>query len=131
AFARLADREVMLVLVGPDTRGCRAGFERTVRELGISDRVLFTGMLAGADRVAALAEAVLFAAPSFHENFGVAVVEAMAAGLPVIISDHVYIHHDVSGAGAGAVVPLDVDALVRELDRWLADADLRRSAAPR
>ena len=50
------------------------------------ERVIFAGLLRGADRVAALADADLFGLPSDHENFGISVVEALAAGTPVLIT---------------------------------------------
>jgi glycosyltransferase involved in cell wall biosynthesis len=93
--------------------------------------VLVVGPQYGADRVAVLADADVFALPSYSENFGVAVVEALAVGRPVIISDQVNIHAEISAARVGAVIPLDVDRLAGELRRWLGDEQLRRDAAGR
>jgi len=131
AFARASVGEARLVLVGPDSRGFQRQVEAWVTENGLEGRVLLTGMLTGSDRIAALADATLFALPSYHENFGVSVVEALAAGRPVIISDQVQIHQEITAAQVGAVVPLDVDALARELTAWLADPARREAAAGR
>ena len=131
AFAQARTRDAMLVVVGPDSGGYRATVERMVREHGIQDHVLFTGMLRGPERVAALADATLLALPSFHENFGVAVIEALAAGVPVIISDEVNIHREIAAANVGAVVPTRVEPLAAELRRWLSDDALRAAAAER
>jgi glycosyltransferase involved in cell wall biosynthesis len=131
AFARCTRGPAMLVIAGPDSGGYRAHVERAVRRFGLEDNVLFTGMLSGQQRLAALAEAALFVLPSRQENFALAVAEAMGAGLPVIVSDQVNICADVDRAGAGAVVQLDVGAWAAELSRWLADGPLRTRAGAR
>lgn len=131
AMARLRHKQAMLVLVGPDQGGYKAHLDSLVRRHNLHDRVIFTGLQKGLDRVAALADADLFSLPSAHENFGIAVIEALAAGLPVIISDQVYIHAEITAAEVGGVVPMNVDALANELDRWLDDDALRRAAAER
>jgi glycosyltransferase involved in cell wall biosynthesis len=86
-------------------------------------------MLHGAERIAAMAEADLFALPSYQENFGIAVVEALAAGTPVVISDQVNIHQEISQAGVGGVVPTEIEPLAGELKRWMGDEKLRAGAA--
>jgi glycosyltransferase involved in cell wall biosynthesis len=129
AFARTAD--ALLVLAGPDEEGYRAKLEAEVVRLGLGGRVFFPGMLRGEDKWAALADADLFVLPSYQENFGIAVVEALAAGLPVVISDQVNIQAEVSEAGVGGVTPTQVAPLAAELQRWLTDESLRRTAAQR
>lgn len=129
AFARMGVEEAVLALAGPDDEGYQATVEALARELGIEERVIFTGMLRGPGRIEALADADLFAMPSYHENFGIAVVEALAAGTPVVISDEVQIHREISEAGVGGVTPTQVEPLAAELRRWLTDAELRRRAA--
>lgn len=131
AMAKLENQESQLVIVGPDSRGYRSRVEEMIERLKLQDRVLFTGMLSGTERLAALADADLFALPSEHENFGIAVVEALAAGTPVIVSDQVSIHHEISSAGVGGVVPMEIDALAAELTRWLNDSEKRRLASER
>jgi glycosyltransferase involved in cell wall biosynthesis len=106
-----------------------AQMQSLAKTLNIADRVLFTGMLKGQDRIAALQDADLFALPSDHENFGVAVVEALAAGVPVLISDHVNIRQEIADAGVGVVVPTDPQKIAAALDQWLTDDPLREAAA--
>lgn len=116
AFGRLraAGHDAHLVLAGPDddmadkTRAWLA-------EAGALDRTTFTGMITGDDKLAALADAAMFVLPSYSENFGIAVAEAMACGLPVAISDAVNIWSDVQAAGAGLVGPCDIDATARNM----------------
>jgi len=128
AFSKLKDRDAVLAIAGPDSDGYQHQVESMVKAHGVQHRVVFTGMLRGVDRLAALADADLFVLPSYQENFGVVVVEALAAGTPVIISDQVNLYPDVLAAEVGEVVPTDVDRLAGAMDRWLADETLRRSA---
>jgi len=128
AMAKLVNREAMLVIAGPDGN-FRQKADELIQQHQLSSRVIFTGLVAGTDKVAALADADLLALPSYHENFGLVVVEALAAGTPVVISDQVGLHPDVVAAGVGSAVPMEIDALARELDRWLGDNALRQSAA--
>jgi glycosyltransferase involved in cell wall biosynthesis len=131
AFAKVEAPDAMLVIVGPDSENFQATAESLVREYKIENRVVFTGMLRGPDRIAALADADLFALPSFHENFGIAVIEALAAGVPVIISNEVNVWKEIADAQVGGVVPTKVDPLAAELNRWLSDDSLRAAAARR
>ncbi len=131
AFAAAGRDDAALVVAGPGDDDYRRRLERRALDLGIAERTLFTGMLRGHERVAALADADLFVLPSRQENFGVAVVEALAAGCPVLVSDRVGIHAAIADAGVGGVVSLDVEAIAHALRRWLGDADLRTAAADR
>ena len=110
-----------LVVVGPDSNGYRATIEAMVDQAGLKDRVIFTGMLKGADRVLALAGADLFALPSDHENFGMSVVESLAAGTPVIVSNDVALCSEVIGGKVGSVVQRDPKAIATAIDAWLGD----------
>lgn len=131
AFAQLDVPEAQLVIAGPDQGDYRAEVESMMRAHDLGDRVLFTGMLRGSSRVAALADADLFVLPSHQENFGIVVVESLASGTPVVISDQVNIHREITAAGAGGVVPLDAAALAAEMSRWLGDEQRRADAAVR
>jgi glycosyltransferase involved in cell wall biosynthesis len=126
--------DVALVIVGPDSQGYRATVEKLIADEGDTlrdDRVLFTGMLQGADRVAALVDSDLFALPSFHENFGLSVIEALACRVPVVISDEVNIHQEIARARVGGVTSCAVEPLVIELERWLSDEALCAAASER
>lgn len=130
AFAAVAAEhdDVDLVIAGPDNDHYLPEVRRWVTEHALDARVHVLGMLRGMDRVSALRDASLFVLPSRQENFGITVVEAMAAGTPVIISNEVALHPEVSAADAGEVVPLQVEALADAMRRWLADPS-RCSAA--
>jgi glycosyltransferase involved in cell wall biosynthesis len=128
AFASVP-AEYMLVIAGPDLVGYRTEVQRRIHELGLQDRVVLTGMLRGADRIAAMAAATLFVLPSYQENFGIVVAESLAAGVPVVISDQVNIHAEITRAGVGGVVPTKTEPLAAEMNRWLKDQALRSAAA--
>ena len=75
-----------LVCVGPSDNGHRAELERKVQELKLGDSVMFTGMLTGEQLKAAYARGAMLALVSQKENFGLVVAEALASGLPVVVS---------------------------------------------
>lgn len=129
AFARADVPGAVLVIAGPDAEGYGPTVRKMIAESGAADRIVMVGPQYGADRVAALSDADVFVLPSYSENFGIAVVEALAAGRPVIISDQVNIHEEITAAGVGMVISLNVDRLAGELKRWLGDEGLRRSAS--
>jgi len=102
--------------------------EQMVRQHGLTDRVVFTGMLRGIERIEALVDADVFVLPSYQENFGIVVAEAMAAACPVIISDQVNLHDQVTRAGGGTVVRTNAGELAAALTRFLDDPQLRADA---
>ena len=116
AFGRVlaAGHDAHLVIAGPDddmaekTRGWLAAADAL-------DRTTFTGMITGDDKLAALVDASMFVLPSYSENFGIAVAEAMACGLPVIISYAVYFLQEDESAEAGLVGPCDIDITARNI----------------
>jgi glycosyltransferase involved in cell wall biosynthesis len=120
AFARVAASrpDLHLVVAGPD-EGMGATLRGWIRDAGLETRASIVGMLTGADKLAAFAAATVFVLPSHTENFGVAVLEAMAAGLPVLISDQVNIWREISDAGAGIIVRTETGAVEAGLARLL------------
>lgn len=111
AFAKVARRrdDAHLVLSGPDNEGYGEKVRNWLHREGVFDRATFTGMLTGEDKLSILQDADVFALPSYSENFGISVVEAMACGVPVVISDKVNIWREVVAGGAGRVVPCNAD----------------------
>lgn len=122
SFGRIAQKfpDAHLVLAGPDD-GMGAQVDEWLRKAGVADRATRTGMLEGEDKGAALSAASVFVLPSYSENFGIAVLEAMAAGLPVAISDQVNLWREVEGGGAGLVSPCEAGAFTALLERLLGD----------
>ncbi len=122
AFAAASKKydDLHLVIAGPD-EGMKSKVLSWVSDNNIGKRVTFTGMLRGNETLAAFRDAELFALPSYSENFGIAVVEAMACGVPVIISDKVNIWHEIDRAGAGIVVPAEVSSFSNALIQALGN----------
>jgi glycosyltransferase involved in cell wall biosynthesis len=121
--------DAVLVIAGPDVDGYQAQVEAMARRHNVSDRVLFAGMLYGRDRAAALVDADLFVLPSYQENFGVVVIESLAVGTPVLISDQVNIHRHIAAAGVGDVIPTRVQDWSLRLELAMVDEQTRRQAA--
>jgi glycosyltransferase involved in cell wall biosynthesis len=92
-----------LVLAGSGENSFTIGIERLVLRCGLGAKTRWVGFISGQEKTDALAAADVFALPSLNENFGIVLIEAMNAGVPLLISDEVYIHREVSDAGAGVV----------------------------
>jgi glycosyltransferase involved in cell wall biosynthesis len=92
----------------------------------LTGTVHWPGMVTGDAKWGALRAAEAFVLPSHQENFGIAVVEALACGTPVLISDQVNIWREITGDGAGLVAPDTAEGTLRSLIRWQAlNADTR------
>lgn len=124
AFAKGAPDNAHLALVGPGEQSYVESIKQQVRELGIESRTHFPGMLRDGARLDAFADADLFALPSYQENFGVVVIEAGAAGTPVLISDQVNIHQDISESGSGRVIQCDEQQTADALKEMLSTPDI-------
>jgi glycosyltransferase involved in cell wall biosynthesis len=128
AFARMERRDpaLHLVLAGPDECGWRSELERLAVRLSVGDRVVWTGPLYGALKWGAMRAADVFVLPSHAENFGIAVAEAMACGLPVLVSKEVNIWREIESDGAGMAAADDLEGTAALLDRWLSMPDPER-----
>ena len=133
AFGEVARKRdnVYLVLTGPDNEGYGAKVRAWLQEEGALGRSIFTGMLLGEEKLAVLRDSDIFVLPSYTENFGIAVVEAMACGLPVVISNKVNIWREVSDGGAGIVTDCDSHQVAEAVVRLLDDRNLREEMGKR
>jgi glycosyltransferase involved in cell wall biosynthesis len=84
AWAAIKDPSWQVVIAGPDECGHRAQVEAEIDRLGVAGDFCFRGMVHGAEKSACFADADLFILPTYSENFGIVIAEALAAGLPVI-----------------------------------------------
>lgn len=121
AFAQFVERggAMHLVVAGPDG-GVRQDFERRIREHGLEKRVHLVGPLYGPQKIEALRDAAGFVLPSRQEGFSVAITEAMAVGLPVIITDSCHFP-EVAEVGAGFITQPDADQIAGAITRLAGD----------
>lgn len=116
-----------LAIGGEGNPGYMDGLRRRARAIDKDDRVKFHGWLSGAAKLEALSGASLFALTSSHENFGRAAAEAMLAGVPVIVSEDVFLADQIRSSGAGWVAGREPGELVRILREAMSNAECRVS----
>jgi len=124
ASLRQEKLDLVLLFVGQDDGGMAAVLT-AVRRYSMEDAVVYAGFLRGEDKDAVFAAASLFALPSLDENFGVAVVEAMARGLPVVVTPEVAAGEYVKASGGGLVVQGTAKAVAEGI-RNILNSDLQR-----
>jgi glycosyltransferase involved in cell wall biosynthesis len=126
AFARLARarKDVHLVLAGPDERGGEQQVRQLIRELGVEADVTLTGMLKGVEKLAVLQDCDVYVLSSPSEGMSIALLEALYAGLPVIVTDRVGLSGRIAREGCGLVVEADAQQLHTAL-RAMLDAGAR------
>ncbi len=122
AFAKVAgkDPDLDLVMAGPDPQQWSKELKATAERMGIANRIHWPGMVTGDAKWGAFYGAEAFILPSHQENFGIAVAEAMACGLPVLLADKVNIAEDIAADGAGLMESDTPEGTLRLLERWLA-----------
>jgi glycosyltransferase involved in cell wall biosynthesis len=99
------NKEVHLLIAGKDGGdGYENKVRSWVRKFGLEKAVTFTGFLDGKDKINVLCSSDVFILPSYSENFGMAVIEAMAAGLPVVVTNRVAISNEISQWKAGIII---------------------------
>jgi glycosyltransferase involved in cell wall biosynthesis len=115
----------LLCGANPQDRAYETSIRDQIESSAWASWATLSGFISGELKAQILSAADVFVLPSYYENFGIAVAEAMAAGLPVVISDQVHIWPAIKAAQAGWVVPCEVAALSQVLDEALADAEGR------
>lgn len=120
AFGRIAASipDVDLVMAGPDQEGMQANLQRMAEQAGVAERVHWPGSIDGNLKWGALRGCDAFVLSSHSENFGIAVVEALAVSRPVLISNKVNIWPEIERDKAGLVDDDTLEGTVRLLRRW-------------
>jgi glycosyltransferase involved in cell wall biosynthesis len=114
-----------LAIAGTDEENHVAAVAAIAGATGVAERVHFTGFVGPADKRALLRAASLLVLPSYNENFGNVVLEAMAASCPVVVTPEVGAGEVVRAAGCGEVAPGEPAELGRAIARLVGDSALR------
>lgn len=135
AFARIRRQgaDVHLVMAGPDEVGWQESLAARARELGVDEHITWTGLAVGDLKWGVLRVSEVFVLPSHQDNHSVAMVEALACGVPVLISNQVYVWPEIVRDGAGFAGPDTVAGTHDLLAAWFAlsgrqQARMRRRA---
>jgi glycosyltransferase involved in cell wall biosynthesis len=130
AFGRIAASvpDVDLVIAGPDQEGMQASLQLMAEQAGIASRVHWPGSIKGDLKWGALRACDAFVLSSHSENFGIAVVEALAVGRPVLISNQVNIWLEIDKDEAGVVDDDTLEGTERLLRRWFDMLPAERDA---
>lgn len=114
------DQTIKLVLTGEPI----PQLQNYIRDLGVDERVIFSGRISEHDLPGVYKGALATVFPSLYEGFGLPVIESMACGTPVITSN-VTALPEVAGDAALLVDPLDESAIAHAIERIVSDQDLR------
>ncbi len=129
AFSQVCHRDerLHLVVAGPDESGTEAGLRMLAESLRVGDRVTWIGMLNEDAKWGAYRAADAFVLTSHSENFGIVIAEALACGLPVLLSDKVNIWREIERSAAGLVEGDTADGATSLLNRWIDLSDTDRA----
>ena len=110
--------DCLLIMAGPDD-GYLTETECFIQENYLKDKIKLVGMLTGNDKLAAFADADIFALPSHSEGFSIATLEALISGIPSLLSDRVGFGEAIRESHAAHLVDLNVSSIVAGLNKML------------
>jgi glycosyltransferase involved in cell wall biosynthesis len=126
ALCALGRPRLTLLVVGDGSTTYVSSLHTLARELGIEQKIVWAGHLSGEAKAAAFGIASVFALPSFSENFGIAAVEALAAGVPSVLSEGVAIAADAREAGAAVVTTTEPESIAEAISTLIDDTAARQ-----
>ncbi|HZQ07136.1 MAG TPA: glycosyltransferase, partial [Anaerolineae bacterium] len=121
--------DVGLMIAGEGEARYAQMLKQQTRALDLESDIWWAGFVQDAEKQKLLRAAQIFVLPSYSENFGIAVVEAMAAGLPVVISDQIGVSEWVAQAHAGVITSCKRGALTAALSRLIENPFERATLA--
>jgi glycosyltransferase involved in cell wall biosynthesis len=119
------------VIAGPDQLGWREKLIGRAKQLGIGTRITWTGMISGASKWGAFRAAEVFILPSHQENFGVAAVEALSVGVPLLVSDKVNIWREIQADRAGIIAADNLQGTCESLQAFAEMSEEKKEAMRR
>lgn len=130
AFQRYLQQydDALLILAGPDD-GYKAETERFISDSKLQDKMRMVGMLTDNVKKAALADATVFALPSYSEGFSIAALEAMTAGVPALVSDRIGFDGTVAEYHAAHETPLTIEGVHEGLVKMLQNPEYAQQCA--
>lgn len=132
AFAKVAAKfnDLKLVIAGNTKTSYYHSIIQSIQKYGINEKVIFTGEVTDGDKWSLYKNVLMFVLPSYSENFGMSVVEAMACGCPVVILEKVGIYKEVAHNEAGIIVKTKVQSVEEGILKLLLnDENLRKKIA--
>lgn len=132
AFARLCQSapHVHLVLAGPAEDDGAHRIQELARQHGVEDSITLTGLIEGKDKLAAFQDSDVFVLPSRFEGLSIALLEALYAGLPVLVTEHVGLCNEIARENAGLVVSANPEAIYSGLQK-IVDSTTRNAMGKR
>ena len=127
SILRKERQDLWFILAGSGTARFVSVVRGLLKKHDVENITSEVGFVTGQDKADAFAASDVFALPSLNENFGIVNVEAMHYGLPLLISDEVYISREIEAAGAGVVCRPDSLSVYREL-RALIESSVEMKA---
>jgi glycosyltransferase involved in cell wall biosynthesis len=124
ALFYLENKSIPLVLVG-DKDWKMFNIDKLIAELKIENRIILLGSIFGRELAAVYSLASVFCFPTYAESFGLPVLEAMAAGIPVVVSD-IPIMHEVCGIAGSYADPYHPQNIAGAIDALLKDEELHK-----
>lgn len=124
AIPLLEDEKIPLVIVGPIDRNALS-YQKLIDGLNISDRVIFTGFSQGVELACIYSMAAIFCFPSYAESFGLPPLEAMACGIPVVVSNRTSLP-EICGEAASYINPDNPQEIALAINSLLMDSSLYR-----
>lgn len=125
AGALTQDARLVLLLAGDGDSSYKTWMRVQIDELGLADHVRWLGFLQSDAKWGTIAASTAVVMPSYSENFGMVVVEAMMCGTPIIVSEGVALAPEVAAASAGIVIPCEVEALMQAILHLAQNAEAR------
>jgi len=106
---------IKLMIAGSDSDDYGKNVREWIQKHKLENNIIMPGFLSGQDKDDAFSGSDCFVLPSMNENFGIAVIEALSAGLPVLISDNVYIWKKIIESGGGWVCNYSIESLISSI----------------
>jgi glycosyltransferase involved in cell wall biosynthesis len=120
SLLRKRGRKFKLLLAGTGSAAYENQLREQTRRLNLEDIVSFLGLVKGVEKISLYQSADLFVLPTQQENFGLVLIEALAAGTPVLTTRGTDIWQDIVAAG-GTITEYTPEAICASLDKLLED----------